>query len=205
MGVRQYGSVQLDPQPAPTHVDQARTSSAEELTEAPQPKLLGTINPDTLTRRAPSFAEDGPPPWEVDPRWIKHNTDARRFVDVPETWELRWLNPRAIDRTGLREWQPVMTSDPRVVLKVPALRSVENYVRRGGLGGDILCFMPKSWVASRNRLKAELVRRRTQTSIDRQKSTAEEINRGSFGKAIHVDSATHPTHTMASQEEMADT
>jgi len=201
MGVRQYGSVQLDPV---THVDQARTSAAGDLTDAPQPKLLGTIDPEKLTRH-PSFAEDGPPPWEVDPRWIKHNTDARRFVDVPETWELRWLNPRAIDRTGLREWQPVMTSDPRVNLKVPALRSVENYVRRGGQGGDILCFMPKSWVESRNRLKAQLVERRTQASIERQRQTVEEINRGNFGPRIHVDSATHPTHTQATQAEMTDT
>lgn len=205
MALRNYGSINLDPQPPVKHVDQARTSAAEELTEAPQPKLLGTIDPDTLTRRVPTFAEDGPPPWEVDPRWIKHNTDARRFVDVPDTWELRWLNPRAIDRTGLREWQPVMTSDPRVNLKVPAMRSPENYVRRGGQGGDLLCFMPKSWVESRNRLKAQLVDRRTQASIDRQKRTVEEINRGNFGSRVHVDSATHPTHTIASQEDMADT
>ena len=202
MTVRQYGSVALDGKPI-THIDRAQTSAAEELTEAPQPKLLGTITPDTLNRR--TFEENGPPPWEVNPTWIKHNTDARRFVDVPETWELRWLNPRAIDRTGLRDWQPVMTSDSRVTLKVPAMRSVENYVRRGGQTGDILCFMPRHWMESRNRIKAQLVDRRTQASIDRQKQVAEEINRGHFGPRVHVDSATHPTHTIASQAEMADT
>ena len=200
MPVRQYGTASIGPQ----HLDQAKTSSAEALLEIPQPKLLGTIDPDKLTRHQFSFAEDGPPPWEVDPTWIKHNTDARRFVDVPETWELRWLNPRAIDRTGLREWQPVMTSDSRVSLKVPALRSPENYVRRGGIGGDILCFMPKSWVESRKRIKANQVQIRTQGSIDLQKRTAEEVNRGNFGPRVHVDSAIHPTHTIASQEDMAD-
>ena len=200
MPVRQYGTASIGPQ----HLDQAKTSSAEELLEIPQPKLLGTIDPDKLTRHQFSFAEDGPPPWEVDPTWIKHNSDARRFVDVPETWELRWLNPRAIDRTGLREWQPVMASDSRVSLKVPALRSPENYVRRGGIGGDILCFMPKSWVESRKRIKANQVQIRTQGSIDLQKRTAEEVNRGNFGPRVHVDSAIHPTHTIASQEDMAD-
>src|SRR3990167_4331311 len=98
--------------------------------------------------------------------WTRREPPPRGISSTPPSpncWgPLTPKNSRAIDRTGLREWQPVMTSDPRVNLKVPALRSVENYVRRGGQGGDILCFMPKSWVESRNRLKAQLVERRTE-------------------------------------------
>ena len=97
-----------------------------------------------------------------------------------------------------------MAYDERVEVKFPAMISPEHYVRRGGRDGDILCFMPKHWVESRNRLKAREVERRTQKSIDLQQRAAEEINRGNFGPRIHVDSVTHPTHTTLSQDEMAE-
>lgn len=178
-------------------IGRARTSEAETLSGSlPESKLLGTIDPEKLTRRTPTFAEDGPPPWEADPTGRYDNSDARRFVQVPDTWELRWLNPKRIEQAGLRDWQPVMAYDERVTVNVPAMISPEHYVRRGGRGGDILCFMPKHWVVSRNKVKAEIVRRKTQASIDMQKQVAEEINRGGYGPNVHVDSATHPTHTI---------
>lgn len=201
MGVRDYGTAAIGPDPK--HIDTPRTSSAGDLLDTSQPKLLGTLDPNTLTRR-PSFDEDGPPPWENDATWQKHNTDARRFISCPTTWELRWLNPRRIQSAGLRDWSPVMAYDARVEVKFPAMISPEHYVRRGGRDGDILCFMPKHWVESRNRLKAREVERRTQKSIDLQQRAAEEINRGNFGPRIHVDSVTHPTHTTLSQDEMAE-
>ena len=195
MPVRDYGSKGLG---EPLHRDVAKTSAAQELTDVPQPKLLGTISEDILTKRHPSFEEDGPPPWEVDPKWHKQNADARRFITCPDTWELRWLSPRRIQAAGLRDWSPVMAYDERVTVKISAMVSPEHYVRRGGRDGDILCFMPKHWVESRVRIKAEEVRRRTNLSIERQAQTVEEVNRGHFGPRIHVDSAIHPTHTIAS-------
>ena len=202
MGVRDYGSVALPPDPKPVvHVDTPRTSSAGDLLDIPQPKLLGTLDPQKLTRH-PSFAEDGPPPWEIDPTWAKHSTDARRFISCPEVWELRWLNPRRIQAAGLRDWSPVMAYDERVEVKFPAMISPEHYIRRGGRDGDILCFMPKHWMESRKRIKALEVERRTQVSVALQQKTAEEINRGNFGPRIHVDSAIHPTPTTLSKEKI---
>lgn len=178
-------------------VGMARTSSAGELTEAPQPEFIGTIKPETLQPHRPSFEEDGPPPWEVDPKWAKHTTDARRFVDVPDRWELRWLNPRVIDQSGFRDWQTIAADDPRIVLKVPAMKAADNTIRRGGHGGPILCYMPKSWVESRQRLKADRAIKMTERAVDRQRQFTEEVNRGNFGPHIHADPGQHPTHTIA--------
>lgn len=181
---------------------QAETSSAGELTEAPQEKSLGSIDLNTITRRVPSFDEDGPPPWEIDKGWLKHNTDARRFVSAPDAWELRWLNPKMIDRSGFRDWQTVSASDPRVTLKVPSMRDPSNLIRRGGQNGDILCYMPKHWVESRNLLKAERANKALQSSVARQQQFTEEVNRGHFGPHTHMDAAKHPTHTMAEGKSM---
>ena len=180
---------------------QAQTSSAGELTEAPQPRLLGSIDLNTIAR-SPSFEEDGPPPWEVDKGWLKHNTDARRFVDVPDTWELRWLTPRLIDQSGLRDWQVIAANDPRVTLKSPAMRAVDNTIRRGGHSGDLLCFMPKHWVESRTRMKTEKNRKATQSSVDRQDQFKEEVRRGHFGPHLSVGESSHPSHTIAEGKSM---
>lgn len=170
----------------------ARTSAAEELTEAPAPTMLGTID----TRR-PTFDEDGPPPWEVDRGWEKHNTDARRFVDVPSNWELRWLSPRRVDQAGFRDWQAVPAKDERIHLKVPAMGAPDNTVRRGGHMGDFLAYMPKHWVESRKRIQAERNARRTQAAVDRQEQFKEEVRRGGFGPHVRVSDSRHPTHTIA--------
>jgi hypothetical protein len=183
----------------PSKIGRAQTSAAEELTQAPQPQVLGTIPFSTLT---PEF--DDRPPWEVDQRFGKHDTDARRFVDVPDEWELRWLNPRLIDQVGTRYWQPVPARDKRVTVKVPMLVTAENYIRRGGPGSDILFFMPKSWVASRERLKAERAAKQTHSAVTRGQETVERINRGEFGDKVGGASASHPTHTIADGRSMRD-
>lgn len=168
----------------------AQTSNAEDLTEAPTAEVLGSVNLNTLV---PSFDER--PPWEVDDQFGKHNSDARKYVDVPVEWELRWLNPRLIDQVGTRYWQVVSAADPRVTVKVPMLRSPENYIRRGGPGSDILFYMPKSWVESRTHWKAARNAKQTQSAVDRAQATTEAINRGEFGSKVGGATLTHPTHT----------
>ena len=177
----------------------AQTSAAEELTEVPTAEVLGSIDLTTLVPPT-----DDRPPWEVDDRFGKHDTDARRYVTVPDEWELRWLNPRLIDQIGMRYWQVISAADPRVTLKVPTLRSPENYIRRGGPGSDILCYMLKSWVASRARWKAEQNARTSRQAVDRAQATAEAINRGEFGSKVGGASVTHPTHTIADGRTMRD-
>lgn len=194
------------------------SSSAEELLNpTPEPSLLGTIPTDTLQRKPPSAywvredgteieIDEGPAPWEVDPTYRRHNTDARKFVEVPDYWELRWLEPKQIDLSGYRGWQPVMASDNRVKLKVPSLRGTDNTVRRG-LNGAILAYMPRPWLAAKLREKAATVKRRSQSARDRQEEAREAVNRGEYDRGrryTHVDSAIHPTHTRAEGRSMRD-
>ena len=174
-------------------IGQARTSSAEELTGVLAPKLIGQIDTAKLTK--PSFDEDGPPPWEVDPRWAKHNTDARRFVDVPDHWELRWLNPKRIDAAGFRDWQTLSVADSRVTLKVPAMKTVEGHVRRGGQTGDLLCFMPRTWVESRRRITSARAAQTRQSGRDRNERFREEMNQGHFGPHQRVTELKTPVGT----------
>ena len=177
----------------------AQTSNAEDLTSAPGAEVLGTLNLNALLPQS-----DDRPPWEVDQSFGKHDSDARRYVDVPADWELRWLNPRLIDQFGMRYWEVVSTADPRVRLKVPTLRSPENYVRRGGPGSDILCFMLKSWVESRSRWKAERNAKHTQGAVEKSQATVEAINRGEFGHSVGSATLVHPTHTIADGKTMGE-
>src|SRR3990167_6855181 len=182
-------------------------SRMDELVSTPGAVDLGSISETKLDSPDPSFSgwtgtdgstiniEDAPPPWEADPRWLHDNSNARRFVDVPDSWGLRWLNPRRIDNAGFRGWTPLSAEDSEITFKVPSMRSPENYIRRGGMNGDILCMMPIHWVESRNREKAREVAIKTQSSVDRQGLVAQEVNRSSVG-LIHVDSTTHPTFTI---------
>lgn len=174
------------------HLHQARTSAAEELTEAPSGQLLGSIPTSTLL---PPTEER--PPWETDPNWHRHNSDARRYVTVPVEWELRWLNPRLIEEVGLRDWRILTVDNDRVKIKpgYDQMVSPEHYVRRGGPNrGDLLAYMPRSWVESRQREKALRNARATQGAKDRAEQTAERINRGEFGPNVAA-SIKHPTHT----------
>lgn len=185
----------------PRHVHQARTSAAEELTQAPAAEVLGSISTSTLL---PTVEER--PPWEINPDWQRHNTDARRFVTVPQDVELRWLNPRMIEDVGTRDWRAVTIDNERFKIKpgYEQMVSPEHYVRRGGpTRGDILFYMPKSWVASRERLKQQKSALRTQGAVDRAQETAERINRGEFGPNVAA-SIKHPTHTSGDGRSMAD-
>jgi hypothetical protein len=170
-------------------------SRIDDLMENKESQVLGTINPVTT---------EPPPPWEIAPGSELATLDARNFVTVPENWELRWINPRVLDQVGWRHWQPVMASDPLVKVKVSTLVSPEGNIRRGGIGGDILAWMYKTWVESRKaerRKKSALLK---QSAVDRTGALKEEFRRGSFGPNISVESARHPTHTMAEGRSMTD-
>ena len=179
----------------------AQTSSAEELVDAPESVELGTLDPAKLVK----LIEDEIPPWETDPNSRRDHTNARQFVDVPDEWELRWLSPQVVDEIGMRHWQPVPAmGDPRVTVKVRTMIAPDNTVRRGSHRGSFLAFMPKSWIASRDRLRREKVAKLTQSAPDRQQKVAEEIRRGNFGRYVSVDSASHPTHTIGDGRSMTD-
>lgn len=182
-------------------IGSAHTSAAEELTAAPEAKVLGTISADQLQKLV---EKDPPPPWETDPRYFRHNTDARRFVKVPDNVELRWLNPKLVNITGMRDWQAVPAKgDSRFHLINTSMRAPDNTIRRGGHEGDFLGWMYKSWVESRNAIKSRKVGRATQAAVDRQESLKEEIRRGSFNQ-VELESAHHPTHTIGEGRSMTD-
>lgn len=139
------------------------------------------------------------PPWEVDPTYQKHSTDARRFVGVPDTWELRWLSARQLQHDTSRDWMPVKQGDPRVKIKAPTMVTPDGLIRRGGEGGDYLYWMPKHWVQSRLRLKAEKVKRRSQRAVEGMQEAGAKAQRTGYMK---IDSMTHPTHTQGDGRSM---
>lgn len=186
-------------------------SSASELAEAPKAEVVGTIAPPTPKISAwtePDGTqvqlEEGPPPWEVVGEWAWNRTDARQFVNVPDEWELRWLNPQILNKYGARGWMPVHPSDSRVEVKNRAMVSPENYIRKGGRDGDILHYMPKHWYASKRRIQAERTERLTRSSRERIERTKEEFRRNSVGRYVSIDSATIPTDTTADGRTMKD-
>lgn len=173
---------------------QALTSAAGELTELKQPEVLGAI----------ALEQEPPPPWEVDPRYFRHNTDARRFVKCPDNIELRWLNPKVVSWSGMRDWQKVdAKGDARFKLLNKAMAAPDNTIRKGGHDGPFLAWMYKSWVESRNKLKAAKVARHTQSAVDRQEELKHQLARGSFNQ-VTLDSAQHPTHTIGEGASMTD-
>ena len=169
------------------------SSEAEELQHAPQATSLGFLN-----------VNDAPPPWETEAKWARDSTNARRFLDFPDEWEVRWLNPRLVQQFGLRYWQAVPADHEKVALKVPAMHAPDNTVRRFDHNGDFLAFMPKSWVESRERLRKERTTRAL--GLDRKKAedTKEAINRGEYGPHIKVDHIRRPTNTQAEGSSMTD-
>jgi hypothetical protein len=193
------------------------SSKMEELIgPAPGAQVLGTIK-DSITDPQPQGTaaawtrDDGtpielvepPPPWELEDKGHA-DSDARRFVDVPKEWSLRWINPRLLDSLGWRYWQPVMASDPRVKVKVPSMVDVANNIRRGGHTGDVLGWMYTAWVESRWRQRREQTAQLTQSAVERQESLREEFKRGAFGPYVAMADARHPTHTMAEGRSMRD-
>ena len=179
---------------------------------APKSEVLGTIK-DTLTDPTPQGAAyvggtvdltEPPPPWEVDEKSHLALSDARRFVEVPDNWELRWINPKLLDQLGWRYWQPVMASDERVTVHVQTMVSPEGNIRRGGATGDLLAWMYKSWVESRRREQQKATADLTQSAMDRQAQLREDINRGRYGPGMRIEHATHPTHTIGDGRSMTD-
>lgn len=191
----------------PRGVPRIGNRASSEATTGSEPKVLGSI-PETTLNPNPAFSgwtepdgtrieiEEPPPPWETASYSRLHDTDARRFVKVPDNWELRWINPRLIDQLGWRDWQPVMKSDPRVKVLVSEMISPEGNIRRGGPGGPILAWMYKSWVESRRRMKAERSARQRARAVDMAEQAKEAVARSGAGRYISVDSVRHPTHTI---------
>ena len=142
------------------------------------PEVLGVIN----TNSRGAMAEDpGPPPWEVEQAF--HSGDAHAFVEVPSEWVLRWINPRTIERGGdWRYWQKVDPADSRVKIKVDAMKQVDNTIRRGGVNGDILAWMHKSWVKSANQVRVTRAQEQIRSAREKRELLNEEFQRGTFGK-----------------------
>lgn len=192
-------------QPASSHL----SSNAEELLQRDDAKVLGTLAIDSLLKPeqphsawvaggVPIDLTEAPPPWELKPEKRSDNTNARRFVEVPDTWELRWVSKRQLEKNGWNHWQPVMASDPRVKVLVSQMVDVGNNIVRGSqTTGDVLAWMPRHWVESRARHKAERTARLTQKAVQRQHALKEAYNRGEFGPHVRFEGAKHPTHTQA--------
>ena len=181
----------------------------------PQAEVLGVVNP-SITDPTPKSggamwkSESGedmemltpPPPWEVGQG--EDDSDARRFVDVPNDWTLRWINPRLLDSQGWRYWQSVTASDPRVTVKVKQMQGADNLIRRGGLTGDILAWMYTTWVESRRKIRVQKAAELAGSAVAKQQQLTEEFKRGTFGPYLQFDSAKHPTHTIGDGRTMRD-
>jgi hypothetical protein len=178
--------------PASTGMDAA----TEELVQAPEAAPLGTISTERLAQVIADTVP--PPPWEVDPTYNRHDSDARKFVTVPDNVTLRWLNPKLISQTGLRDWQAVPAKgDPRFRLKLKTMAAPDNTIRRGDANGDFLAWMWTAWVESRTQLKRARVDRQSSKAVTQQRATQEAYNAGKFGRYVTGGEARHPTHTMA--------
>lgn len=136
-----------------------------------------------------------PPPWEVQDGYGHSSSDARKFVEVPPNWKLRWINPRLLDSEGWRDWQALQASDNRVNVKVPTMVSPEGYIRRGGSGGDILCWTWQGWYESKVREHIRVTNQQTQDAVDKQENLRDEFKRGTYGPNVRLEEARHPTHT----------
>ncbi len=180
------------PSPASTGL----SSATEDLLQAPHPERLGTVSQERLAQVLADTVP--PPPWEVDPSYDRHDSDARKFVEVPENVTLRWLNPKLISQTGLRDWQAVPAKgDSRFKLKLKTMAAPDNTVRRGDANGDFLAWMWTAWVESRTKLKRARVDRQSTQATTKQRQTQEAYNAGKFGRYVTGAEAQHPTHTIA--------
>jgi hypothetical protein len=181
-----------------------------------QPEVLGIIPQDNKifdpTPQGPETlytAEDGTkvdlreeaPPWELEDAEYA-GSDAHRYVDVPQTWTLRWINPRLLESQGWRYWRPVLKSDPRVKVKVEQMVGPDGNVRRGGSIGDILAWMPTNWVISRRKILDEATKSQAQSAVDKQDELREQYRRES--PYIRIEDAKHPRYTGAEGRSMVD-
>ena len=151
------------------------------------PEVLGTIPQD----RVKELAQAPPPPWEVEQGF--NANDARAFVECPKDWTLRWINPRLLDSEGWRYWKKVEAQDSRVKLKVDSMLQVDNTIRRGGVNGDILAWMPTYWVESRRALNVKAAKELAGTAEAKREQLNEEFARGTFGPYVSGE-AKHSSH-----------
>lgn len=184
--------------------------------ESQSQEVLGVLD-STITAPGPQGVDtqwegaDGqvamaepPPPWELPSNSDRLDSDARRFVDVPKNWTLRWINPKLLDQFGWRDWKPVMASDPNVKVHVESMIAPEGNIRRGGLTGDILAWMYTSWVESRRKLIQQRTDQQTDASVRRQEELREDFARGKYGPNVRLEEARHPSHTMGEGRSMRD-
>lgn len=179
--------------PASTGLD----SATEALLQVPEAVPVGTISQDRL---AQVIADTVPlPPWEVDPAYNRHDSDARKFVEAPDNVTLRWLNPKIVSQSSMRDWQAVpATGDRRFRLKLGSMRAPDNTIRRGDHNGDFLAWMYTAWVESRQRLKTARTDRLSGQAARRARDTQEAYRRGKFSRYISSpDEARDPTGTLA--------
>lgn len=147
--------------------------------------------------------EEGPPPWELEDVEFA-DSDARRFVTVPDNWKLYWINQRLLESAGPRHWSPVTQGDPRVTVKVAQMISADGSIRRGGEKGDILSWMYISWYDSLRRRQSQVTQQLTQAAMDNVSQIQEDFKRQKYGPYVSLDSALHPTHTMAEIKDPTD-
>jgi hypothetical protein len=183
---------------------------SEKMGEGPRPEVLGSIPAsDPVLQSGPQSPvtswsgpsgvidmQEGPPPWELEDVAFS-NSDARRYVDVPANWTLYWINPRFLESVGWRYWQPVTVGDPRVKVKVAQMAAPDGNIRRNGDKGDILGWMYTSWRDGIRDKHRASTNRQTQSAVDKMASLKEQMDQGAYGPYVHLDSATHPTHTAA--------
>lgn len=171
------------------------SSATEELLHVPEAEEVGRVSRDAVTRL---IKDVPPPPWETDPSSALHDSDARKFVECPENVTLRWLNPKLVSQTGMRDWQAVPAKgSPDFKLKLRALAAPDNTIRRGDHSGDFLAWMYTRWVESRTRVKADYTAKKTASASEKFRQAQEAYDSGKFGPYIRGDGGRHPTHTQA--------
>lgn len=175
--------------------------------DTPGPEVLGTVAPEHLDEHPQGSSaqwetptgqqismDEGPPPWELEDGDYSAS-DARRYVEVPKEWTLRWINPKLLESEGWRYWRAVSYNDSRVKVKVDQMLIPDGTIRRGGATGDILAYMPTHWVESRRKMLHQRTAEQTAAAVNRTESLKEEFRRGTYGPYVGLDSATHPSHT----------
>ena len=145
--------------------------------------------------------EEAPPPWELESDSFE-NSDARRYVAVPLSWVLRWINPRFLESQGWRYWKPVMQSDPRVKVLVDQMVGPDGNIRRGGGTGDILAYMPLNWVIARRKQLQTQTAAQSDAAVRQQDELRDRFRQS--GGLIRMEESRHPTHTLADGRSLKD-
>ena len=188
---RTFNPMNFQDAPASPKLD----SATEDLLHIPQAEEVGRVSREAVTR---ILQDVPPPPWETDPSSVHHDSDARKFVEAPANVTLRWLNPKLVSQTGMRNWQAVPargSSDFK--LKLKSLAAPDNTIRRGDHQGDFLAWMYTRWVESRTRMKADTTAKKTRAAAEKHQQAQEAYAAGKFGPYITSDGGRHPTHTIA--------